>query len=439
MLTRKARRYSAEASRIPSRSETPSTSTGALPLLALSHVPTDVFRHPPRKARLAAALTLVLALSGMTAGQASASGDAPAARTQFGVDINAAGCGRTWKAPRSGATTFTVHNETGTTDDVTLTSAASRVYAEIPTLGPGVIRPLRVVLEPGKYSWKCVSTDGSFSFSPVELVRGHRVADPSPAYEPVDPNDLEAAATAYRDWAAEGLAGVASDVDTLQRAVDEGNLPAAEQDWLTADLAYERLGAVYDAFGNFNDEINGRADGLQGGVADPHFTGFLRLEYGLWHHQPQATLIEVAKTLDTDVHGLVKAFPSQLVLVTDVPLRAHEIIENALQFELTGDTDEGSHTNLATVRANIDGDRQVLTVLQTLIDQRDPKLLKRAEAQLTTFANLLDTYRSPAGEWTPVETLTLDQHERLDADADAALATLDQIPAILEQASGDSS
>ncbi|MBO0748321.1 MAG: hypothetical protein J2O47_08215, partial [Acidimicrobiaceae bacterium] len=69
----------------------------------------------------------------------------------------------------------------------------------------------------------------------------------------------------------------------------------------------------------------------------------------------------------------------------------------------------------------------------------DPRLLGRAEAQLTTFANLLDTYRNSAGQWTPVQSLNLDQHERLDADANAALATLDQIPALLEQASGDSS
>jgi high-affinity iron transporter len=114
-------------------------------------------------------------------------------------------------------------------------------------------------------------------------------------------------------------------------------------------------------------------------------------------------------------------------------------MENALQFELTGDTDEGSHTNLATVRANIDGDRIVLNALRPLIEVRDPGLLSTAESQLTTLATLLDTYRDQAGVWTPVESLTLAQHQKLDADTDAALATLDQIPAQLEQASGDSS
>ncbi|GAA3156073.1 hypothetical protein GCM10017687_87630 [Streptomyces echinatus] len=42
-------------------------------------------------------------------------------------------------------------------------------------------------------------------------------------------------------------------------------------------------------------------------------------------------------------------------------LRAHEILENTVQFELTGRTDYGSGSNLATARANLDGTRAVLS------------------------------------------------------------------------------
>jgi iron uptake system EfeUOB component EfeO/EfeM len=354
------------------------------------------------------------------------------------ITLNAAGCGSDWSAPRSGATTFTVRNDTTTTQDITLTQG-SQVFAEIPTLGPDVTRPLRVVLDPGVYSWRCVSINGEFSFSPTQRVTGADVADPSPVYTPVTSDDLTAAALVYRASATAGLNTLATYTDTLLHTVEMGNRAAAKADWLTAHLQYERLGAVYDAFGDFNDEINGRADGLAGGVDNPKFTGFLRLEYALWHNQPQATVVKVTTTLDHDVHALIKAFPSQNLAVTDVPLRAHEIIENALEFELTGDTDEGSHTNLATVRANVDGDRSVLSALRKLMLARDPALYRSAEAQLTTLADLLDTYRSSSGTWTPVESLTTAQHRQLDADTDAALASLDQFPAQLEQASGDSS
>jgi high-affinity iron transporter len=313
------------------------------------------------------------------------------------------------------------------------------VFAEIPTLGPGVVRPVRVTMEPGVYAWRCVSFDGSITVSPMERVQGPEVGDPSPTFTPVAPEELSAAAITYRDSAERGLRVLVVATDSLAAAARSGNRPLTRTDWLRAHLDYERLGAVYDAFGVFNGEINGRADGLVGGVNSPKFTGFLRLEYALWHHQSRATVTAVADSLDRNVHALVEAFPQQPLLITDVPLRAHEIMENALQFELTGDTDEGSHTNLATVRANVDGDRTVLAALRPLLVARDPGLLATAEAQLTTLAGLLDTYRRPDGVWTPVESLSLLQHEQLDADTDAALATLAQMPAQLEVASGDTS
>ena len=47
----------------------------------------------------------------------------------------------------------------------------------------------------------------------------------------------------------------------------------------------------------------------------------------------------------------------------DVGLRTHEILENALQFQLTGHDDYGSGTTLATTAANITGTRELLTIL----------------------------------------------------------------------------
>jgi iron uptake system EfeUOB component EfeO/EfeM len=267
-------------------------------------------------------------------------------------------------------------------------------------------------------------------------VAGREVADPSPVYIPVPADELSAAAITYRRSVLRGLKVLDRDTNILFTAVRSGDRLRSERDWLTAHLDYERLGAAYDTFGSYNQEINGRSDGLVGGVGSAKFTGFLRLEYALWHGQPQTVVLAVTATLDRDVRALVKAFPTQLTQITDVPLRAHEIMENALEFELTGDSDEGSNTNLATVRANIDGDRTVLHALRPLLVDRDPMLLSTAEGQLTTLARRLDTYRRPNGWWTPVQSLSQQQRELLDADTDAVLATLDQIPAQLELASG---
>jgi high-affinity iron transporter len=252
----------------------------------------------------------------------------------------------------------------------------------------------------------------------------------TPWYIPVNPDDLGAAVDTYRASVTAGLTTLVADTDTLEQLVDADQLTAAKSQWLVAHLDYERLGAAYDTFGPFDDEIDGRADGLPQGVNDPNFTGFLHLEYGLWNNQPPAELAAVADQLDIFVHGLEAAFPHQEMLETDLPLRAHEILENALQFEMTADTDEGSHTNLATVKANVDGTEMTLNALAPLLATRDPKLLASAQSGLTSLGQLLDTYDGPSG-WTPVQSLTTTQREQLDGAIGSLLEELSLIPGSL--------
>jgi high-affinity iron transporter len=196
-------------------------------------------------------------------------------------------------------------------------------------------------------------------------------------------------------------------------------------------LAYERLGAAYGTFGALDGAINGRADGLPNGVHDKGFTGFLRLEYGLYHGESASGLRTITDQLDANVHKLAAEFPKLQIVPSDIPLRAHEILENTLQFELTGDTDEGSHTNLATARANVDGTSMVLGVLTQQLRQRDPTLYTQAETGLHTLGTLLDSYDRD-GRWTPLSALSQTQREHINAVTGQLLEQLALIPNILQ-------
>ena len=48
----------------------------------------------------------------------------------------------------------------------------------------------------------------------------------------------------------------------------------------------------------------------------------------------------------------------------------HEILENALEFQLTGHDDYGSGTTLATTQANITGTLELLAILHPLLVPR---------------------------------------------------------------------
>ena len=177
-----------------------------------------------------------------------------------------------------------------------------------PHPGPSTARPLQVTLWPGRYTWQCASLSGVIDTSDPGTVTGKAVTS-TPSYIPVGPDDLAAAVDTYRDSVTAGLVTLVADTDTLDALVNADNIPGAKAGWLTAHLDYERLGAAYDTFGPYDSEIDGRADGLPQGVNDPHFTGFLRLEYGLWHNQSPQALAQVATQLDKKVHGPQAALP----------------------------------------------------------------------------------------------------------------------------------
>ena len=150
---------------------------------------------------------------------------------------------------------------------------------------------------------------------------------------------------------------------------DAGQQQQAKQAWLVAHLDYARLGAAYDTFGDFNDEIDGRPNGLPAGCRRSELdwdSSASNTPCGRTSRQP--TVASTADQLDADVHQLVAAFPEQTTPLNDLSLRTHEILENTLQFELTGETDQGSHTGLATAMANVQGTQMILGIIAPLLE-----------------------------------------------------------------------
>jgi high-affinity iron transporter len=242
--------------------------------------------------------------------------------------------------------------------------------------------------------------------------------------------DLQTPVRAYTAWVESQLPRLLADCRTLDADVASGDLAAAEHAWLTAHLDYERLGAAYNAFGDFDGEIDGMANGLPDGTSDSSWTGFFATEYALWHGAPAADVRKLTKSLVSNVAGLRQDLPSEEVDPGDLPLRTHEILENALQFQLTGTADYGSGTTLATIYANAQGTAELLSILSPLIDRSDPRLLASAREALSELQQAL-TADSNADTSLPASALSTAQRQRLDADLGQLLETLSGVPALL--------
>ena len=90
----------------------------------------------------------------------------------------------------------------------------------------------------------------------------------------------------------------------------------------------------------------------------------------------------------------------------DVGLRTHEILENALQFQLTGHDDYGSGTTLATTGANVAGTRELLTVLRPLLAPRYTGL-PAVYTWLDRLQTLIGQAKGPNRAWLSVSALSL--------------------------------
>ncbi|AKA07815.1 iron permease [Streptomyces noursei ZPM] len=338
-------------------------------------------------------------------------------------------CGKGFTAPKPGRQTFQMQNTGDKTSEVYLVDPGTNaVYGEIEGLAPGTTRDLVATIAGGSYAWRCVPTGGKAVTSAAVRVSGGGGAK---AVVPVAEQDLAAPLRAYKQYVDHGLATLTDQTQKLSDDLAGDDLDAARTDWLTAHRTYSSLGAAYGTFEDFDKKINGRADGLPDGVHDKDFTGFHRIEYGLWHGASAAELSGPAQQLHDDVVGLRKAFPTQAFDPGDLPLRTHEILENTLQFELTGDTDEGSGSNLATADANLAGTQELLNVLRPLIAKREPQLLASIESDIARMQKLLDDAHHD-GTWTPVEKLDATTRQRLNGITGQLLEHLAPVPDLLE-------
>jgi iron uptake system component EfeO len=344
------------------------------------------------------------------------------------IYVSSSQCGTTWSVPGPGWHTLNISNQDTEGAEIYLTDPANgAVYAEIDNSGPNTVNPLTIDFGSGKYALLCEFSDYNPMQGVTVTVPGHAVG--TAAVLPVTSNDLIPLAKTYQAEEETALKVLAPETATLAAAVRAGNLATARRDWLTAHLQYETLGDAYDAFGNFDTEIDGRADAV--GVNSPQWTGFYRLEYGLWHGQSMKSLVPVANTLNTYVDQLVVWWQTQQVPLLDLGRRAHEVIENALEFQLTGHDDYGSGTTLATTVANIAASRVLLNLLEPLLKTRYPGL-SAAYAGLTTLQTLLEKERLPDGWWVAESALPTRTRQDIDAAAGQVLTELAPVAAITE-------
>jgi high-affinity iron transporter len=392
----------------------------------------------PRRRRAVVAVAAAFTVPPVVAGTLIAVAPGATGSTGQQLTVTGSACAQGWASVPAGSQSFTIANKTGQVAEINLIQVASQgIVAEIETLGPGTKQTLAATLAPGQYYWRCLIPGRAAAQSATATVTGssgtRTGAGSAPApVRPVTVAELQPALTAYNAYVAGKLTTLAGQVASIRADLSAGNLQAARTGWLPAMLTWEQVGEEpYGSFGDFGVEIAAGPQGFQRGVNDPDFTGLHRLEYGLWHGQSAASLLPVTDQLAHHVAGLKARLTRLSNDPASLPVRAHEILEDALRDHLTGALDLGSGAGYAETLADVQADRVVLGELTNLITARAPSLLPAVYNQLDTLQRALLATRVN-GTWVGVDSVSLTQRQDVDAAADAVLETLSTVPDLLE-------
>ncbi len=403
---------------------------GVLSLRRLS-----LHRRPP--ALVLAVATVLLITAALVVGLAAPSAPSPkkqarASASSADLVVTTRRCAVGWKTRTAGPVVFRIADRTEYPGRIYLFNPYTGVTVGQRALQPGATAKLPVRLKIGWYRWKCQlkgQTAGTSSLASVGPDPVQTSAGPT-FYIPVTSRQMAGAISAYRAYVEQKLALEATQVQALRTAIGGGQLTAARSAWLTAYLTWRRIGGAYDAFGELGTSIDGTAAGLTAGVLDPQFTGFHKVETDLWQNNDLTAAGADTVTLLAEVNELTVKFPGQSIPATELPLRTHEILEDALRDELSGADDYGSGTDMAAVEADVDGTRELLSLEASLLKPRAPDLVATVTAQLNRLDVALMA-NQVSGQWVAVTQVPQAQREQVDAAIGAVLENLALAPELL--------
>jgi FTR1 family protein len=391
----------------------------AIPVVVFVLLPVRRRRRAGSGVRSAATAALALtavALLLAACGGSDGGGTASAGSNKVAIKLTDAGCEPAALKLPAGPTTFEVTNDgTGRVSEFEVLDG-SRILGEKENLVAGLKGSFTLNLKPGNYTTAC---PGGKTAATGTIAVGGTANAATGGRDPL----LRTATTSYARYVDTQVAELTRRTEAFAAAVKAGDVAKAKRLFASARAPYETIEPVAESFGSLDPEIDARVNDVEQGQ---EWTGFHRIEQGLWKHGSTKGLGPIADELVADVHRLGEKTQGLRYAPEELANGANGLLDEVSASKITGEEDRYSHTDLSDFEANVAGSETAFGLLGPALRKKDPRLATTIASRFDAVNARLDALKQ-GGAFPSYDTIGQAERRRLSQLVDALAEPLSKV------------
>lgn len=294
----------------------------------------------------------------------------------------------------AGRTTFRIHNASNRPLEWEILDGVM-VVAERENIAPGLNSTLTERLKPGTFEITCgllSNPRGTLTVTATAESEARRAKPETRAF--IGP------LSEYRVYLSRRSGELGKATAALSERIAAGDLEGARAAWLEARRPWRQIAPVSTRIGDLTTSMDPLADYLAEREQDPGFTGFHRIEYGLWTTGSTEGLAPVAARLATDAGVLRDRLKSLDLGPGDLAGNAAALAARVSD-QATGSQAPYSQSDLAEFSADLDGIAKSGLLVEPLVAEAQPAVAAAFSDAIGTARRTLDGFRAADGSFTP--------------------------------------
>lgn len=300
------------------------------------------------------------------------------------------------------------------------------VIEERENIAPGLSQVINANLQPGDYAITCgllSNPRGTLHVTPTAESEANAKARPSMVA-------FIGPLSEYRVYLSLQGSALIKAVTALQLTIQAGDLNAAQAAYVSARAAYQRIAPAAQRLAELDNAINARADYYEKREQDAAFSGFHRIEYGLFDQHSVEGLNPIAQRLQTDVTALKQQLLAQNMAPEQLAAIVVRNLRSLAEIRSNGEEERYSHSDLNGFAANLDGTRKVIDLLRPLLSKSSGPLLEKIDAASAGLDTELNGLKTDSG-YRPYDQVDAVQRKLIADKAKTLADALDGIDAAL--------